>query len=118
MLDKLNHLYPVRYTALGVCVVAALLSLFTLIAFGKGLLALLVFGGLSVVGVRDLRQSLQAPLRKRKTGYLGQRPLTDQAVRWIETASMGWQSSAQTASPHRSPLAKSTPAPPPMRQSR
>ncbi len=63
MLDKLNHLYPVRYTALGVCVVAALLSLFTLIAFGKGLLALLVFGGLSVVGVRDLRQGYSAVRR-------------------------------------------------------
>src|SRR5574343_1602501 len=63
MLDKLNRLYPVRYTALGVCVVAALLSLFTLIAFGKGLLALLVFGGLSVVGVRDLRQGYSAVRR-------------------------------------------------------
>ena len=63
MLDKLNHLYPVRYTALGVCVVAALLSLFTLIAFGKGLLALLVFGGLTVVGVRDLRQNFSAVRR-------------------------------------------------------
>ena len=63
MLDKLNHLYPVRYTALGLCVVAALLSLFTLIAFGQGLLALLLFGGLSVVGVRDLQQRHSAVRR-------------------------------------------------------
>jgi glutamate synthase domain-containing protein 2 len=63
MLDKLNALYPVRYTALALCVVAALLSLFTLVAFGKGFWALVLFGGLSVVGLRDLRQGFSAVRR-------------------------------------------------------
>ena len=36
MLDRLNALYPVRYTALALCVVCALLSLFTVVGFGIG----------------------------------------------------------------------------------
>ena len=63
MLDRLNTLYPVRYTALALCVLAALLSLFTLVGFGVGLLSLLVFGGLSVLGWRDLRQTKSSVLR-------------------------------------------------------
>jgi glutamate synthase domain-containing protein 2 len=63
MLDRLNTLYPVRYTALALSVLAALLSLFTLVGFGVGLLSLLVFGGLSVLGWRDLRQTKSSVLR-------------------------------------------------------
>jgi glutamate synthase domain-containing protein 2 len=63
MLDRLNALYPVRYTALALCVFLALLSLFSLVAFGIGLVWFLLFGALSVVGWYDLRQSKKALLR-------------------------------------------------------
>jgi glutamate synthase domain-containing protein 2 len=63
MLDRLNAIYPVRYTALALCVVCALLSLFTLIGFGIGGFWFLVFTGLSVLGYRDLRQTKSAVLR-------------------------------------------------------
>ena len=63
MLDRLNALYPVRYTALALCVVCALLSLFTLVGFGIGGFWFLVFTGLSVLGYRDLRQTKSAVLR-------------------------------------------------------
>ena len=36
MLDRLNALYPVRYTVLALAVLGALLSLFTLVGFGIG----------------------------------------------------------------------------------
>jgi glutamate synthase domain-containing protein 2 len=63
MLDRLNALYPIRYTALALCVFFALLSLFSLVAFGVGLGWLVLFGALSVLGWYDLRQSKQAVLR-------------------------------------------------------
>ena len=63
MLDRLNALYPVRYTAFGLCVVLALLSLFTMIAVGSGGFWFLVFTGLSVLGVFDLRQTKSSVLR-------------------------------------------------------
>lgn len=63
MLDRLNALYPVRYTALALCVVCALLSLFTLVGFGIGGFWFLVFTGLSALGYRDLRQTKSAVLR-------------------------------------------------------
>ncbi|WP_332752550.1 FMN-binding glutamate synthase family protein [Hydrogenophaga sp.] len=63
MLDRLNALYPVRYTALGLCVVLALLSLFTLIAFGIGGFWFLVFAGLSALGIHDVRQTRSSVLR-------------------------------------------------------
>lgn len=63
MLDRLNALYPVRYTALALCVLCALLSLFTLIGFGVGGFWFLVFTGLSLLGLRDLRQTKSAVLR-------------------------------------------------------
>ncbi|MDQ7747234.1 FMN-binding glutamate synthase family protein [Hydrogenophaga pseudoflava] len=63
MLDRLNALYPVRYTALALCVVFALLSLFTLVGFGIGGFWFLVFTGLSFLGYRDLRQTRSAILR-------------------------------------------------------
>ncbi len=63
MLERLNALYPIRYTALALCVFFALLSLFSLVAFGVGLGWFLVFGALSVLGWYDLRQSKKAVLR-------------------------------------------------------
>ncbi|MEX1167512.1 MAG: glutamate synthase-related protein, partial [Hydrogenophaga sp.] len=63
MLDRLNALYPVRYTALALCVLCALLSLFTLVGFGVGLGPLLVFGALSGLGWWDITQSQRAVLR-------------------------------------------------------
>ena len=63
MLDRLNAIYPVRYTALGLCVVLALLSLFTWVAFGIGGLWFLVFAGLSALGLRDMRQTKSSVLR-------------------------------------------------------
>jgi glutamate synthase domain-containing protein 2 len=63
MLDRLNALYPVRYTALALAVIGTLLSLFTLVAFGTGGWALLVCGGLSAVGWWDVAQSRRAVLR-------------------------------------------------------
>ncbi len=63
MLDRLDALYPVRYTALALCVLIALLSLFTLVAFGIGGLSFLVFGALAVVGFWDLRQTKSSVLR-------------------------------------------------------
>ena len=63
MLDRLNALYPVRYTALALCVLFALLSLFTLVGFGVGIWPLLVFSALSAVGWWDMTQSSRAVLR-------------------------------------------------------
>jgi glutamate synthase domain-containing protein 2 len=60
---KANAYFPVRYTAFGLCIFGALLSLFSIIAFKVGWLWGLVFVGLSVLGVRDLRQSRHAILR-------------------------------------------------------
>ena len=63
MLDRLNALYPVRYTALALCVLVALLSLFTWVAVGEGGLNFLVFAGLSALGLWDLRQTKSSVLR-------------------------------------------------------
>ena len=63
MLDRLNALYPVRYTALGLCAFVALLSLFALVAFGVGGVWFLLFGALTLVGLWDLRQTRSSVLR-------------------------------------------------------
>jgi glutamate synthase domain-containing protein 2 len=63
MLNQLNNHYPVRYTVLGLCAFGLLLSLFSLVAFGVGWIALLCFAGLLAVGVYDLRQSRHSILR-------------------------------------------------------
>ena len=60
---KVNAYFPVRYTALGLCIFGALLSLFSIIAFKVGWLWGLVFIGLSALGFRDLRQRRHAILR-------------------------------------------------------
>ncbi len=63
MLAYLNSLYPVRYTVLGLCVFGLLLSLFTLVGFGIGLGAFVMFAGLIGLGVYDLRQTKRSVLR-------------------------------------------------------
>ena len=63
MLARLNAWYPIRYTALGVCVFGLLLSLYGIFIFGAGWLGALVFGGLSALGLHDLRQDQSSVLR-------------------------------------------------------
>lgn len=63
LLDRLNAIYPVRYTVMALVSVGTLLSLFTLVAFGVGWLAFLVCLALTVVGLRDLRQNHSAVRR-------------------------------------------------------
>ena len=46
MLGQLNTLYPVRYTALALCVFGFLLSIFAIVGLGVGWLPLLVLGAL------------------------------------------------------------------------
>ncbi len=63
MLHYLNTLFPVRYTAFGLSCFGLLLSFFSLLAFGSGFGALMLFGGLVGVGVYDLRQDKRSILR-------------------------------------------------------
>lgn len=63
MLNYLNTLFPVRYTAMGLCAFGLLLSLFSLIVFGVGVMAFLVFASLLAVGAYDLHQSKRSVLR-------------------------------------------------------
>jgi glutamate synthase domain-containing protein 2 len=63
MLDRINALYPVRYTALAACVVLALLSLFTWVGFGMGGGMVLLFAALSALGLQDALQAAD-PLRR------------------------------------------------------
>ncbi len=62
-LAKANAYLPVRYTVWGLCIFGALLSLFSMVAFQLGLLFFIAFTALSLLGVRDLRQSKHAILR-------------------------------------------------------
>lgn len=63
MLNYLNALYPIRYTALGLCGLGFLLSLFTLAGFGVGGGWALVFFALLAVGAYDLLQTKRSILR-------------------------------------------------------
>ena len=63
MLGQLNTLYPVRYTALALCVFGFLLSIFAIVGLGVGWLPLLVLGALVALGIYDLRQDRHAILR-------------------------------------------------------
>ncbi len=62
-IERANQHAPVRYSAWFACIFFALLGLFCVLVFGVGLLWMLLFAGLSVLGVRDLRQSRHAVLR-------------------------------------------------------
>ncbi len=63
LLFRLNNYYPVRQTTLYLCAFAALLALFSVIVFNRGWLLLALFGGLTALGIRDLRQTRHAILR-------------------------------------------------------
>ena len=63
MLDYLNTIYPVRYTVLGLSSLGLLLAVFSLLVFGEGLAAALLFLLLVSVGVFDLLQTRRALLR-------------------------------------------------------
>jgi len=63
MLDRLNALYPVRYTALALCVITALLSLLAWVISGAGGGLFLFTAGLSALGWRDLTQTRSSILR-------------------------------------------------------
>jgi glutamate synthase domain-containing protein 2 len=60
---RANAHLPVRYAAFGLCIFGLLLSIFSMIAFGVGLLYAVVFAALCALGVRDLRQTRHAILR-------------------------------------------------------
>ena len=62
-LNKLDQHLPVRYATWLFCVVAMLLSLLAFIAMGQGLLLVLLFGALTVVGWHDTLQSKRSVLR-------------------------------------------------------
>ncbi len=63
MLHSLNSLYPIRYTAMGLCVLGLLFSLFTLMSFGVGWPLALLCLALVGLGVYDLRQTRRSILR-------------------------------------------------------
>ncbi|MBK9235261.1 MAG: FMN-binding glutamate synthase family protein [Rhodoferax sp.] len=63
MLHYLNTLFPVRYIVFALLVMAALLSVFTLVAFGVGWFWLLCSGALVALGIADLTQTKRSLLR-------------------------------------------------------
>ncbi|MES2877761.1 MAG: FMN-binding glutamate synthase family protein [Pseudomonadota bacterium] len=63
MLNRLNLIFPLRYSAFAFCVLGLLLSLFTLAGFGVGASAALLLAGLVGVGVFDLVQTRRSILR-------------------------------------------------------
>jgi glutamate synthase domain-containing protein 2 len=62
-LQALDARLPLRYSFLLLCIFGVLLSLFSLIAFNVGWLALLICAALTGVGVHDLKQTRHAILR-------------------------------------------------------
>jgi glutamate synthase domain-containing protein 2 len=63
MLNYLDSIFPVRYTAMGLSCFALLLSVFSLVAFGVGLPYFVLFALLVATGVYDLRQHKRSILR-------------------------------------------------------
>jgi glutamate synthase domain-containing protein 2 len=63
MLHSLNQLFPIRYTAFGLSAFGLLLSVFSLVVFGVGLPAFLLFAGLVAIGIYDVRQPKRSILR-------------------------------------------------------
>ncbi len=62
-INALDARLPVRYSCMALCAFGVLLSLFSLVIFGVGWLALLVCAVLTGVGVHDLKQTRHAILR-------------------------------------------------------
>lgn len=63
MLNTLNNLFPIRYTAMGLSCFGLLLSLFSLFAFNIGWAPFLLFSALVATGIYDLRQQKRSILR-------------------------------------------------------
>jgi glutamate synthase domain-containing protein 2 len=63
MIDVLDKFFPTRYLVLGLSCFGLLLSGFSLLAFGAGGWAFLLFGALTALGVYDLRQTKRSILR-------------------------------------------------------
>ena len=63
MLDKLDQIYPVRYTAFFVALGLTTLTLLVFVASGHGAWLLLIFAALTAVGIYDLQQTHHAILR-------------------------------------------------------
>ena len=63
MLKIIDSFFPIRYSAFALTGIGFLLSIFTLVAFGVGALAGLVFLALFVVGVFDMVQTRRSVLR-------------------------------------------------------
>ena len=62
-LDRLNDHFPLRYAAWLLCAVGALLAALAWVVTGSGLLLVLLFSALTLLGVRDTRQTKRAVLR-------------------------------------------------------
>jgi glutamate synthase domain-containing protein 2 len=62
-IEELDRHYPVRYTAWGFCAFSTLMCLFIWVAFGMWGFGVLLFAGLTVLGVHDVRQTRHAVLR-------------------------------------------------------
>ena len=63
MLHYLNTIFPIRYTAMGLSCFGLLLSVFSLVAFGAGVTAFVLFALLVSIGVYDLQQTKRSILR-------------------------------------------------------
>jgi len=63
MTDAINKLFPARYLVFSLCCLGALLSLFSVLAFGSGQAMLLLNSALVAVGIYDLRQTKRSILR-------------------------------------------------------
>jgi len=63
MAQPVTFANSIRYSTLAVCGLFTLLASFALVAFGRGLPFLLLFGALTALGVRDLLQTRHAVLR-------------------------------------------------------
>jgi glutamate synthase domain-containing protein 2 len=63
MLHYLNSIYPIRYTVFGLCCMGLSLSIFTMVGFGMGASAALLFLALVALGVYDMNQTKRSILR-------------------------------------------------------
>lgn len=63
MLKQINAIYPIRYTAFGLCGLVFLLSLFAWIGFGQGKVLTVSAGVLFLLGIWDVRQRHHSILR-------------------------------------------------------
>ena len=62
-LDRLNHLYPIRYTVFGLAAAGAVLSLITWLTAGTGGWLFVVCALLTALGVYDMRMATKPVLR-------------------------------------------------------